>query len=327
MVLLTGGSGFVGKRVLERLLATGYSVRVLSRRKPKLPADLPAGRVEFFDGDVTASDSVAHAAAGASAVIHLVGIIRETGTQTFRQVHVEGTRSVVAAAKLAGVSRFIHMSALGTRESAPSTYHRSKWEAEQIVMGSGLDYTIFRPSLIYGRGDGFLRLFGAMMRPPMSSLMLGCVPCPGGFEGSKFQPVAVGDAAKIFVRALSAAGSIGKIYDLCCPEKLTMWQMLSALAAAEQVQPTVLRCGMDTLPFQLAWHILFSEKPIFFNMPIYAMRAAAFAAEKMGVPVPLNRDTVQMLSEGSEGDCTPATRDFGVEFTPFAEGVHELYQR
>src|SRR5262249_17805837 len=151
-VLVTGATGFVGTEIVKQLRLAGYPVRILARTRP---ADL---HLEFQRANITKADSLAGACTGIDAIIHLVGIISEVGEQTFGRVHTEGTKNLVAAAQHAGVRRFVHMSALGTRSGAVSRYHRSKWAAEEAVRASKLDYTIFRPSLIYGPGDHFVNL-------------------------------------------------------------------------------------------------------------------------------------------------------------------------
>src|SRR5207237_1119041 len=98
------------------------------------------------------------------AVIHLVGIISKVGRNTFENVHTQGTQNIVTSAREAGIKRFVHMSALGSRANAVSRYHQSKWAAEEAVRRSGLDYTIFRPSIIYGPKDHFVNLFDKMAR-------------------------------------------------------------------------------------------------------------------------------------------------------------------
>ena len=110
------------------------------------------------------------------AVIHLVGIISEVGRSTFEDIHISGTRNIVMTAQKAGIKRFVHMSALGARPNSVSRYHQSKWTAEEIVRGSGLDYTLFRPSIIYGPGDHFVNLFARMARfsPVLPVMGQGC---------------------------------------------------------------------------------------------------------------------------------------------------------
>src|SRR5580698_3750127 len=160
-VFLTGASGFVGREVFRQLRAAGHSVRVLSRRPQ---SDRALADREVRPGDVTDAASFAGGMAGMDAVVHLVGIINEIGANTFENVHTRGTEILLAAAREAGVKRFVHMSALGTRPNAASRYHKSKWAAEELVRNSGLDWTIFRPSIIYGREDQFVNLFARISR-------------------------------------------------------------------------------------------------------------------------------------------------------------------
>src|SRR6266446_5069558 len=156
-VFVTGATGFVGRAVVQALRGEGYVVRCLVRRGSE-PDLRGVGAIERVEGDVLAPQLLDEGMAGCGAVIHLVGIIREhiaTNT-TFYRVHVQGTVNVVAAAAAAGVRRYVHMSALGARDGARSRYHQTKWAAEEAVRACALPWTIFRPSVIYGRGDGFV---------------------------------------------------------------------------------------------------------------------------------------------------------------------------
>src|ERR1051325_2607377 len=174
-VFVTGATGFVGQEIVRRLHDAGYAIRILVRRKPLL-------RVDGFRGAMDAE-------------IH-VGIISEFRQNTFENVHLMGTRNVVTAARDQGVKRFIHMSALGTRPNSVSRYHQTKWEAEEIVRGSGLDFTIFRPSLIFGPRDMFVNTFAKIIRfSPIVPIL--------GRQDARFQPVAIDTVASAFVKALA----------------------------------------------------------------------------------------------------------------------------
>lgn len=155
-VLVTGGSGFVGRALISTLVNRSHDVHVLSRSQKQLPRGVSGVR-----GDVTQRASLKPACQGMEAVIHLVGIISEAGNQTYEKVHVGGTRNMLEAAGDCGVRRFIHMSALSTRPNARARYHQTKWQAEELVRASALEWTIFRPSIIYGPEDGFINLFAA----------------------------------------------------------------------------------------------------------------------------------------------------------------------
>lgn len=157
-VALTGATGFVGRHVLAGLLEQGYNVRVLVRDASRLTVSDP--RILPVHGDLFDHGAIRRLVDEADSVIHLVGIIIEKPGhgQTFDRVHVLGTRRLVEAAKAAGIRRWVQMSALGTRPNAVSSYHRTKWQAEQAVRDSGIDYTILRPSIIHGPDGEFMQM-------------------------------------------------------------------------------------------------------------------------------------------------------------------------
>ena len=226
-VFLTGATGFIGGEILRRLHEAGHSTRLLvrnpdSRRVQELVSRY---RSEEHAGDISDPASLEGAVEGVDAVIHLVGIISEVGHRSFELVHTRGTRNVIEATKRAGVKRFVHMSALGVRADAASRYHQSKWEAEGVVRRSGLNYTIFRPSLVYGSGDRFVNLIARLSK--YSPL----VPVPG-VGRVRFQPISVKVVASAFVAALSEPKSFGQIYDLCGPDPLTLPEIVDEILAA-----------------------------------------------------------------------------------------------
>jgi uncharacterized protein YbjT (DUF2867 family) len=292
-VLVTGGSGFVGREIVRQLLAAGHTPRVLARGTHSGQAG-----VEGVRGSVLEPETLPAAVAGCDAVIHLVGIISEIGLQTYERVHTEGTRNMLAAATAGGVSRWIQMSALGTRPDAVARYHRSKWAAEEAVRASGLAWTIFRPSLIYGPGDGFVNLFARMSRwSPV-------LPVMGSGQGL-LQPVAVGDVARCFVAALTQPASVGRIYDLCGRERLSFKAVLDEILAAT---------GRRRLKLHLP-------------LPLARQQAAllewVFPTLLRQAP-PLNRDQLLMLAEDNVGDPNPAAHDFGFEPMSFRAGIRRF---
>lgn len=225
MYLVTGATGFVGRHLVRALLEKGIGVRCLVR--PAGPRkELPEG-VEIYPGDVAGPSGLDTACAGVDGVIHLVAVIREKAGATFEHVNVQGTVNILAAAEKAGVRRFIHMSALGAADDPLYRYAYSKWLAEEAVRKSSLDWTIFKPSLIYGEGFGFFdRLLQSfkMIPPPLA-------PVPGGGK-TLFQPMAVEDLVKCILASLEAPIFYGQVCELGGPEHLSYAQMLDLAAGA-----------------------------------------------------------------------------------------------
>jgi len=209
MIFVTGGTGFVGRAIIRKLLGEGKGVRALYRDEKRCRfIDNP--KVTWIKGEIGDIESLHRGMAGADCVIHLVGILVEPGAQTFDAIHGRGTENILEAARRSGVRRLLHMSALGSRPDAVSRYHQTKWKAEEAVRASSLEATIFRPSLIFGREDVSLNLFAKIISySPM-------IPIPGTGE-SRQQPVWVEDVAECFVRSLERPASIGKTYALCGP--------------------------------------------------------------------------------------------------------------
>jgi len=296
-VLVTGATGFVGREVLRQLHAVGHSVRVLARNtlSPSVRDLVPAFATELRSGNVLNAESLRDAAEGCEAVIHLVGIISEIGEQTFENVHLRATENLLAEARRAGARRWIQMSALGTRPDAPSRYHRTKWAAEETVRASGLDWTILRPSLIYGPEDHFVNLFARVACwSPMLPVM--------GNGRNKLQPVNVEDVARCFVGALTQPASIGQTVDVCGPEQFTFLEILDTILAIQGKRRFKLCIPLPIARFQAA------------------LLEKIFPALLRQAP-PLNRDQLLMLQEDNVGDPQPATALFQLEARSFAEGI------
>ena len=219
-VFVAGGTGFVGGHLCRELLAQGHSVRLLVHRQK----ESASSQFEQIEGDVTDPDSFSAAVEGCDAVINLVGIIREFPGRgvTFEKLHVEATRSMLAAASRAGIRRYLQMSALGTRPDAVSQYHRTKWRAEELVRASGLDWTIFRPSIIFGRDDAFVTMLAGFIRnyPAVPVIGDGCY---------RIQPIAATDVARCFALSLVMQQTIGTAYELCGPDRFSYLEMLDVI--------------------------------------------------------------------------------------------------
>jgi NADH dehydrogenase len=220
MILVTGGTGYVGSRLVQKLAELGRPVRLIARdvaARHKAPEN-----VEVSLGEVTAPATLAAAMAGVDMVIHLVAIIRERGSVTFERINYEGTVHVVDAAVAAGARRYLQMSALGALPDPQFPYHDTKYRAEQYVKASGLDWTIFRPSLIFGPGDQFFTTLAGLAKFPVPFVL------PDGGT-ARFQPVWLRDVVDAFIRALDDPASIGQTYELGGPEIMTYREMVRIL--------------------------------------------------------------------------------------------------
>jgi NADH dehydrogenase len=233
MILVTGGTGFVGREVVGELLALGYPVRLLMRHPERGSPFARHPRVELIQGDALRPGTLPAAMVGVRAVIHLIGIIAETSQVTFEQAHTEATRNVLAAAKQAGVTRWVQMSAIGTRPFARSRYHLTKWQAEELVRQSGLDWTIFRPSLIYGydERDRLLNLLRRTLSWPLDFIQLYSFPLLDG-GAARIQPVSVREVARCFAVAPAKEASIGRTYDLVGPVAFSWREMVFKIMTA-----------------------------------------------------------------------------------------------
>ena len=217
-ILVLGGTGFVGRYVVDRLVATGDRVVVPTRRRDNARHLFVLPTVSVVEADVNHAAELRGLARGASAVINLVGILNETDGQTFRKAHVDLANHVIAACKAAGVRRLVQLSALNADPAGPSRYLKSKGEAEAAVAASGLDWTIFEPSVIFGREDAFLNLFARLLRiAPVMALAR---------ADARFQPVYVGDVAACIVQSLSLPATVGRKYPLCGPTIYTLRELV-----------------------------------------------------------------------------------------------------
>jgi uncharacterized protein YbjT (DUF2867 family) len=210
-ILVTGGTGFVGSRIVHALRAQGRDVRALVRR-PEHAAHLRALGVDLAAGDITNVESLHSAVAGCTHVIHLVAIIQGSSGD-FERVMSQGTRDLVTSAQEAAVERFVLMSALGT--SAPSQrtvpYYAAKWAEEQAVVASGLEHVIFRPSFVFGRDGGALPTFMKQVRYSPVVTVIGA-----GLQRS--QPIWVDDVAEHVSRAIDAPDTANRIFELGGPD-------------------------------------------------------------------------------------------------------------
>jgi len=295
-VFVTGGTGFVGRAVIQALRAEGYAVRCLVRRGSE--HDLRGfGAIERVEGDVMARQSLDDGMTGCDAVVHLVGIIHERPAigSTFERVHLQGTQNVLDAAAAAGARRYVHMSALGSRPGARSRYHQTKWAAEEAVRSSPLPWTIFRPSIIYGRGDEFITMLRSMLE------RLPIVPVVGSGR-QRLQPVPVEQVAHGFARALALEPTVKHSYDVGGPDAVSMVELLDAIASA-----------------------LARRRRLKVHVPIGVVRTLTQALYRLP-GYPLTPDQLTMLEEDNTCDPAAFLSTFGLTPVPLAAGLRAMFR-
>lgn len=285
-VTVFGGSGFLGRYIVQGLAQEGAVVRVGVRRTADAHILQPLGNVGQIVGiqaDVRDPASLVHAAEGSDAVINLVGILYESGKATFGAIHAQGAANVAQAAKDVGARRLVHVSAIGANARSPSDYARSKAAGETAVLDIFPDATILRPSVIFGPEDGFFNRFAGMSQFSPVLPVFGC-PLPRlvaedgamrldiyGDGGTKFQPVYVGDVANAAVRALHRPEAKGATYELGGPSVYSFKELMDLMASV-----TGRRRILAPLPF---W---------------YGAMLAFFLEMIPGAPI-LTRDQVKLL--------------------------------
>lgn len=294
-IFVTGGTGFVGKAVIHALQAHGFTVRCLVR--PGSEADLRGFEgIERVPGDVLIPKGLEASMEGCDALIHLVGIIRERPGRgvTFERLHSGATANMVKAAEAAEVSRFIHMSTLGTQPDARSRYHRTKWEAEESVRASRLRWTIFRPSIIYGVGDGFVSMLARLIKWLPAAPVIG--------DGKyRLQPVPVGQVAEGFARALAHPESTNHIYEAGGPRSYPFTEILDLIGAA-----------------------LGKSKVRKVHQPIGLIRLLVRLLEPLPF-FPLTSDQLLMLQEDNVCDPAPFFQTFELTPVEFPVGLQRMF--
>jgi uncharacterized protein YbjT (DUF2867 family) len=289
-VLVTGGTGFVGAKIVHALRAQDVDVRALVR-DPKKASRLDSWGVELAAGDVTDAHSVLAAARGCKHVIHLVAIIRGRTTE-FDRVMIGGTRNVLSAAQTAGAGRFVQMSALGVGERTRTLtpYFAAKWQMEADVRGSGLEHVIFRPSFVFGTDGGVLPTFVRQARLSPIVTVIG-----SGTRGQ--QPVWVDDVVAHFVAALDLSEAANRTFELGGPEQLTLNELYLRIAA------------------------VLGKRRALVHVPARIARAGARVTE--WIPgSPLSADQVTMIEDAGDNIVSPehdAARTFELPRVPLDE--------
>ena len=272
-IAVLGGAGFVGSSLVAKLDAAGYQVKVLSRRRESAKHLILLPNVQVQECDVMDNHALKQALTGVDAVINLIGILHENRTTTFEAMHHQLPRRVAQCCEELGIKRLLHMSALAANQHAPSQYLRSKAAGEMAMseFSKKLAITIFRPSVIFGRGDSFLNLFATLVK--LLPVIVLAKP------KAKFQPIWVDDVATCFVNALENTVSYGKSYDLGGPAIYTLCELM-----------------------QLVMTILGKQRPIIGLNDSLSM-AQAFMMELLPIKL-MSRDNVRSMQVDSV--CKPA---------------------
>ncbi|WIG57130.1 MAG: hypothetical protein OJF61_002918 [Rhodanobacteraceae bacterium] len=229
--VVLGGTGFIGSHLLAALAGDARRITVLSRNREKQRAINVLPNVRTISTDVYDRASLEKYIAGSDAVINLVGILNETGEDTFTHAHVDLTATLIAACRQAGVRRIHLMSSLNAGNKA-SKYLKTRGEAEAQVRNSGLDWTIYRPSVVYGQDDSFVYRFLKLLR--MGPVL------PLARAHAKFQPAYVGDVAAAIKHCLGDRASIGKIFELHGPDTLELLAIVRMIRDAARLRRVVL---------------------------------------------------------------------------------------
>ena len=288
MILVTGGTGFVGSHIVKRLYREKMKTRCLVRKGSNVKRLNELG-IELAYGDLTDKGSLKKALEGVETVIHLIGIIVERKGATFEIIHTQGTRALVNACKDAGVKRFIYISALGSRENARSRYHSTKWEAEQAIIKSGMEYVILRPSIMIGeRGEFITMLSGIIQKAPL-------IPVIGA--KSKVQPIYVENTADCVVRSLVEPKISQKIFEIGGPQQMTYRELFLTLS-----------------------DVLKIKKPVL-GIPIWLMWPAAYILERLMEKPPITTQQLIMLQEDNICDIREMQEVFDLQLMPLREAL------
>lgn len=302
-ILVLGGTGFIGSYLAARLISLGRRVVAPTRRRNRARPLILLPTIDVVEADIHDDATLARLVAGQDAVINLVGILNGTGPR-FARAHVELPRRLIAACERAGVRRLLHVSALGADSNGPSMYLRSKGDGEAVVRAArDFQTTIFRPSVVFGRGDRFLTRFADLARV-MPVL-------PLGGAGARLQPVWVEDVTAAIANALEAEEAYGRTYDLCGPRIYTLGELASLSARASGHPRRVIALGHGAARVVARLMELLPGEPLVSRDNLDSLRVDAIASQQPYVappelgfrPTPLELEAAIYL-----GGASPQTR-------------------
>ena len=289
-VLVTGPTGFLGRRVVQKLIDHSYQVRCLVH-SPGRERMFPQGSVDVYYGDINNADALASAMQGVDQVIHLVAVIRENCAATYDSINRQGTENVVAAAKAAGsVQQFVHISAVGAVDNPEFPYLQSKWQGEHAVAGSGIPYTIIRPSIVFGPGDEFINSLAALVR------LFPLVPVIAGGR-NRLQPIWVDDLAQCIALSLSRHDLQGHTLELGGPEQLSYNQVTSVVAQA------------------------MGKRRLRLHVPMWIMKINVTLMQAVMTRPPINKEMLNMMRVRNVAELGMVEQTFGFSPAPLAGNI------
>lgn len=293
-ILITGVTGFVGSHLADQLSAQGHTVRGLVRKLGERGHLSPGTRVEFVQGDITRPETLPDAFKGADAVVHLVAIAYERGSMTYQGINAQGTRNVVQAAQAAGVKRFVQQSALAADSKSPYAYLRSKGEGEDAVRGSGLDWTVVRPSVLVGPEDEFANALARwLVITPLAFPLVG--------DGqARFQPLWIQDMVTILAKVVGDPQAIRQVYEVGGPEQLTYEEMVKQILFA------------------------LNRKRLLVKVPVPLMRPVIKGMEVVLPKPPATTSLLELLNVDNTATPDSVERQFGFKPRRFAEVISYL---
>ncbi len=297
-VFITGATGFVGRAVIRELLRRNHIPIALTRPgsenklQRSLQGESSIENLRIVSGDVLKPETWMRELKEVDAVIHLVGIIREFGRARFDRLHREATQRIVHESELAGARRYVHMSACGVGRLSKSVYMKTKLAGEKIVRASRMNWTIFRPSLIFGSGDGLVTPFVKQFRTlPVAPLISG--------GKTVFQPIAVEDVAKIFVNAVEREDLKGRTFEIGGPEAFSFRQIIDEIGAA------------------------LGKKIIKISIPSSLLVIPAILLQRFRF-FPFGRDQLRMLKSDNRCDDSECKETFDIKQVSLQEGIRAV---
>lgn len=295
LITVFGGTGFLGRAILRRLVEAGARVRVAARRPASLPDDLSGDRVEQLAADIRDPDAVARAVQDADGVVNAVSLYAERAGNTFQDIHVEGAENLARGARDAGVERLVHVSGIGVDEDSPSAYVRARARGERCVREIFPEAVVLRPSVLFGPGDAFLAALKSVTLAPVIPLF--------GRGDTRLQPVFVDDVARAVERSLEDPGAPGRIFELGGAQVLTYREVVEAVLA----------------------HL--GRRRVLVPVPFSAWRMLAGAVSVLPGP-PLTRDQVILMqSDNRVSGELPTFADLGHEPAGFRPALPDCLPR